>query len=201
MLGIGLGRDLPYAHLTKILRDNGIDPKTDVKILPLGGGPGGYIAALKAGRIQASLIIPPNHLVAEKAGLKALTKIDVPTLAGGLNTSQPLLEKNRDMFLRFVKGYLEGIQFMMRNKDESLKVFAKYLQNSDPTVNAYLYDDITSRIEKDLRPSSEAIRYMLDLIVLDHPQAQRVSDKDYWDLTLLEEIRRTGFIDQVQKTF
>jgi NitT/TauT family transport system substrate-binding protein len=201
VLGIGLGRDLPYAHLTKILRDNGIDPKTDVKILPLGGGPGGYIAALKAGRIQASLIIPPNHLVAEKAGLKALTKIDVPTLAGGLNTSQPLLEKNRDMFLRFVKGYLEGIQFMIRNRDESLKVFAKYLQNSDPTVNAYLYDDITSRIEKDLRPSSEAIRYMLDLIVLDHPQAQRVSDKDYWDLTLLEEIRRTGFMDQLQKTF
>jgi NitT/TauT family transport system substrate-binding protein len=199
VLGIGLGRDLPYAHLTKILRDNGIDPKTDVKILPLGGGPGGYIAALKAGRIQASLIIPPNHLVAEKAGLKALTKIDVPTLAGGLNTTQPLLEKNRDMFLRFVKGYLEGIHFMIRNKEESLKVFAKYLQNSDPAVNNYLYDDITGRIEKDLRPSSEAIRYMLDLIVLDHPQAQRVADKDYWDLSLLDEIRRSGFISQLQK--
>jgi NitT/TauT family transport system substrate-binding protein len=200
VLGIGLGRDLPYAHLTKILRDNGIDPKTDVKILPLGGGPGGYIAALKAGRIQASLIIPPNHLVAEKAGLKALTKIDVPTLAGGLNTTQPLLEKNRDMFLRFVKGYLEGIHFMIRNKEESLQVFAKYLQNSDPAVNNYLYDDITGRIEKDLRPSSEAIRYMLDLIVLDHPQAQRVSDKDYWDLTLLDEIRRSGFLNQLQKS-
>jgi NitT/TauT family transport system substrate-binding protein len=28
VLGVGLGRDLPYIHLTKILRDNGIDPKT-----------------------------------------------------------------------------------------------------------------------------------------------------------------------------
>jgi ABC-type nitrate/sulfonate/bicarbonate transport system substrate-binding protein len=149
VLGIGLGRDLPYAHLTRILRDNGIDPKTDVKLLPLGGGPGGYISALKAGRVQGSLLIPPNHLVAEKAGLKALTKIDVPTLAGGLNTSQPFLEKNRDTFIRFVKGYLEGIQYMTTNKNESLKTFAKYLQNSDPTVNAYLYDDITSRIEKE----------------------------------------------------
>ena len=190
VLGIGLGRDLPYAHLTKILRDNGIDPKTDVKILPLGGGPGGYISALKAGRVQASMIIPPNHLVAEKAGLKALTKIDVPTLAGGLNTSRPLLDRNRDMFVRFIKGYLEGIQFMIQNKHESLKAFAKYLQNPDPTVNAYLYDDITSRIARDLRPTSEAIRYMLDLIVLDHPQAQQVSEKDYWDLSLLDEIRR-----------
>jgi NitT/TauT family transport system substrate-binding protein len=199
VLGIGLGRDLPYAHLTRILRDNGIDPKTDVKLLPLGGGPGGYISALKAGRVQGSLLIPPNHLVAEKAGLKALTKIDVPTLAGGLNTSQPFLEKNRDTFIRFVKGYLEGIQYLTTNKNESLKTFAKYLQNSDPTVNAYLYDDITSRIEKDLRPTREAIQYMLDLIVLDLPQAQRVSDKDFWDLSLLDEIQKSGFIDQLQK--
>ena len=199
VLGIGLGRDLPYAHLTRILRDNGIDPKTDVKLLPLGGGPGGYISALKAGRVQGSLLIPPNHLVAEKAGLKALTKIDVPTLAGGLNTSQPFLEKNRDTFIRFVKGYLEGIQYMTTNKNESLKTFAKYLQNSDPTVNANLYDDITSRIEKDLRPTREAIQYMLDLIVLDLPQAQRVSDKDFWDLSLLDEIQKSGFIDQLQK--
>jgi NitT/TauT family transport system substrate-binding protein len=199
VLGIGLGRDLPYAHLTRILRDNGIDPKTDVKLLPLGGGPGGYISALKAGRVQGSLLIPPNHLVAEKAGLKALTKIDVPTLAGGLNTSQPFLEKNRDTFIRFVKGYLEGIQYMTTNKNESLKTFAKYLQNADPAVNAYLYDDITSRIEKDLRPTREAIQYMLDLIVLDLPQAQRVSDKDFWDLSLLDEIQKSGFIDQLQK--
>jgi len=201
VLGVGLGRDLPYIHLTKILRDNGIDPKTEVKILPLGGGPGGYISALKAGRVQASLIIPPNHLVAEKAGLKALTKIDVPMLAGGLNTSQPMLEKNRDMFIRFLKGYLEGVYFMIRNKEESLKAFAKYLQNPDPVVNAYLYDDITSRIDRNLRPSSEAIRYMLDLIALDLPQAQRVSEKDYWDLSLLDEIRRSGFMDQLQKGF
>jgi NitT/TauT family transport system substrate-binding protein len=201
VLGVGLGRDLPYIHLTKILRDNGIDPKTEVKILPLGGGPGGYISALKTGRVQASLIIPPNHLVAEKAGLKALTKIDVPTLAGGLNTSQPMLEKNRVMFIRFLKGYLEGVYFMIRNKEESLKAFAKYLQNPDPVVNAYLYDDITSRIDRNLRPSSEAIRYMLDLIALDLPQAQRVSEKDYWDLSLLDEIRRSGFMDQLQKGF
>jgi NitT/TauT family transport system substrate-binding protein len=199
VLGIGLGRDLPYAHLTKILRDNGIDPKTDVKILPLGGGPGGYISALKAGRVQASLIIPPNHLVAEKVGLRALTKIDVPTLAGGLNSSQPIVEKNRDTFIRFIRGYLEGIQYMIRNKNESLKTFAKYLQNSDPAVNAYLYDDITSRIETDLRPTRDAIRYMLDLIVLDLPQAQRVSDKDFWDVSLLDEIQKSGFIDQLQK--
>ena len=42
---------------------------------------------------------------------------------------------------------------------------------------------------------------MLDLIALDLPQAQRVSEKDYWDLSLLDEIRRSGFMDQLQKGF
>jgi ABC-type nitrate/sulfonate/bicarbonate transport system substrate-binding protein len=116
-----------------------------------------------------------------------------------LNTTQPFLEKNREMFVRFLKGYLEGMQFMLRNKNESLKSFAKYLQNSDPAVNGYLYDEITSRIEKDLRPTREAIRYMLDLIAQDLPQAQRVTDKEFWDLSLLEEIQRSGFLEQLQK--
>jgi hypothetical protein len=40
---------------------------------------------------------------------------------------------------------------------------------------------------------------MLDLIMLDLPQAQRVSDKDFWDLSLLDEIQKSGFIDQLQK--
>ena len=120
-------------------------------------------------------------------------------VAGGVNTSQVLVEKSRDMLIRFLKGYLEGIYFMTGNKEESLKAFAKYLKNSDPAVNSFLYDDITSRVAMDLRPNPESVRLMLDLIALDHPQAQRVSDKDFWDLSLLDEIQKSGFLDQLPR--
>jgi hypothetical protein len=40
---------------------------------------------------------------------------------------------------------------------------------------------------------------MLDLIALDHPQAQRVSDKDFWDLSLLDEIQRSGFVQRLYR--
>ena len=199
IIGIGLGRDLPYLHLSKKLRDSGIDPKSDVKLLPLGGDQAGYVAALKAGRVHAAMILPPAKLMAEKAGLKVLSKIDVPSLAGGVNTSQAFVEKNRDMFIRFLKGYLECIYFMLGNKEESLKAFTKYLKNPDPATNAFVYDDITSRLQKDLRPNAESIRFMLDIIALDHPQAQRVSETDFWDLSLLEEIQRSGFVDQLKR--
>ena len=33
---------------------------------------------------------------------------------------------------------------------------------------------------------------LIDMIALDYPQAQRLSDKDYWDLSLLDEIEQSG---------
>jgi hypothetical protein len=151
------------------------------------------------GIVQAAMILPPTSLLAERAGLKPLSKIDAPTLGGGVNTTQAFVEKNRDVLIRFLKGFLEGIHFMIRNREESLRIFAKNLKNPDPDVNAFLYEDITTRVAKDLRPNPESIRSMLDFIALDQPQAQRVSEKDFWDLSLLEEIQRSGFIEQLQK--
>ncbi len=66
-LGISRGRDASYARLAKLLRDNGLDPNSDFKSLPIGGGEGGRLAAVKAstlpnfslGRIQAFLYNPP----------------------------------------------------------------------------------------------------------------------------------------------
>ena len=199
VIGIGLGRDLPYIYLSKKLRENNIDPKNDVKLLSLGGGQMGYMTALKTGVVQAAMILPPTSLLAERAGLKPLSKIDAPTLGGGVNTTQAFVEKNREVLIRFLKGFLEGIHFMIRNREESLKIFAKNLKNPDPEVNAFLYEDITTRVANDLRPIPESIRSMLDFIALDLPQAQQISEKDFWDLSLLDEIQKSGFVEQLQK--
>ena len=40
---------------------------------------------------------------------------------------------------------------------------------------------------------------MLDLIALDQPQALKVADKDFWDMSLLDEIRGSGFIEELKK--
>ena len=50
-----------------------------------------------------------------------------------------------------------------------------------------------TRVAEDLRPIRESIRLMLNFIALDQPQAQRVSEKDFWDLSLLDEIQKSGF--------
>jgi len=199
VIGLGRGVDLPYAHLVKKLRENGIDPKGEVKLLGLASGQAGRLAALQSGVVQAAMLSPPMDFVAERAGFKTLSRMDVPSLSGGITTSTVLVQKSREMLVRFLRGYLEGIQYMVRNKEETLKVFSKYLRNPDASVNGYLFDDVSNRVERNLRPKPEAVRSLIDMIALDYPQAQRLSDKDYWDLSLLDEIEKSGPSSQTQK--
>jgi hypothetical protein len=44
------------------------------------------------------------------------------------------------------------------------------------------------RVENGLRPQGEAVRALLDLAALDLPQAKKLTERDHWDLSLLDEI-------------
>ena len=201
IVGITPGRDAAYARVVKLLRDNGMDASRDVTFLSVGdGGPAARVAALSSGVIHATMFTPPSDRISEKAGMRILAKIDVANVGGGLNTSTAVLQKSRSQLLRFLRGYMEAIQYLQNNKDESLKIFSKYVRNPDLGIMAYLYDEISSRVERGLRPQADAVRALLDLAALDFPQAKRLSEKDNWDLSLIDEISKSGFLDQLYKS-
>ena len=200
IIGITPGRDAAYARVVKLLRDNGMDAGKDVTFLSVGdGGPAARVAALSAGVIHASMFTPPSDLISEKAGMRILSRIDVANVAGGLNTTTAFIQKNRPQALRFLRAYMEGIRYLKSNKEESLRIFSKYVRNPDLGIMAYLYDEISTRAEKDLRPHSDAVRALLDLAALDFPQAKKLSEKDNWDLSLIDEIVKSGFVEQLYK--
>ncbi len=200
VIGITPGRDAAYARVVKLLRDNGMDAAKDVTFLSVGdGGPAARVAALSSGVIQATIFTPPSDLISEKGGMKILAKIDVANVGGGLNTTPSTVQKNRPQVLRFLRGYMEGILYLKFHRDESLKIFSKVVRNPDLGIMAYLYDEITTRVEIGLRPNSEAVRALLDLAALDFPQAKNLTVKDHWDLSLIDEIQKSGFLDQLYK--
>ena len=200
IIGITPGRDAAYARVVKLLRDNGMDAGKDVTFLSVGdGGPTARVAALSAGVIHASMFTPPSDLISEKAGMRILSRIDVANVAGGLNTTTAFIQKNRPQALRFLRAYMEGIRYLKSNKEESLRIFSKYVRNPDLGIMAYLYEEISTRAEKDLRPQSDAVHALLDLAALDFPQAKKLSEKDNWDLSLIDEIVKSGFVEQLYK--
>jgi NitT/TauT family transport system substrate-binding protein len=199
VLGISRGRDASYVRLAKLLRDNGLNPNEDVKFLSIGGGEGGRLSALKAGVIHGTMMFPPLDLIGKNDGLKVLAKFDVPTPGGGISTTAVFLKQNRKLVLDFLKGYIEGIHYMINHKPDSLQVLQRYFQNSDMAAMSYLYDETTRRLEKELRANPESIRFHLEMAALDDPRAKQFTEKDFWDSSLVEEIRRSGFIKQLYK--
>jgi len=199
ILGISRGRDASYVRLAKLLRDHGLNPNEDVKFLSIGGGEGGRLSALKAGVIHGTMLFPPLDLIGRNEGMKVLTKFDVPTPGGGINTTAAMLKQNRPLVLNFLKGYMEGIYYMTRQKADSLRILQRYFQNSDMTAMSYLYDETTRRLEQDLRPGAESISFHYEMAALDDPRAKQATEKTFWDSSLVEEIRRSGFIEQLYK--
>lgn len=200
IVGITPGRDAAYARVVKLLRDNGMDASKDVTFLTVGdGGPAARVAALSTGVIHASMFTPPSDMISEKAGMRILSRIDVANVGGGINTTPQFIQKNRPRALRFLRGYMEGIHYLKTHKNESLKIFSKYVRNPDLGIMAYLYDEISTRAEKDLRPQTEAVRALIDLAALDFPQAKKLTEKDNSDLSLIDEIQRSGFLDQLYR--
>src|SRR3954467_1571272 len=59
-----------YAIRVALLK-GGVDPKKDVTIIQVGGS-GGRLAALQAGTIQATVLVAPYNIQAEKMGYRSL---------------------------------------------------------------------------------------------------------------------------------
>jgi len=199
-IGIGSrGFSSLEVRLSQLLLDNGINPDKDVKFLPIGGGPPARVAALEKDVIVAAMITPPYDFVAVRAGMKIFSKVDVPLIAGGINVMRPFVEKNRDTLIRFLKGYIEAIHFLVNQKEETMRTFADYLNNRDKDVLARFYEEISGRAVKDLRPDPKSVRFLLDFVGRRYPKAKTTGENEYTDLSLLDEIRRSGFLRQFSK--
>jgi ABC-type nitrate/sulfonate/bicarbonate transport system substrate-binding protein len=200
VIGIGSqGFSSLELRLSKLLLDNGIDPEKEVKFLPIGGNPSARVAALEQGLVVAAMITPPYDRVAIESGMKSLAKIDAPVIAGGINVRSDYLQGNREKLARFLKGYIEGIHFLINDKRETIKIFSDYLGARDPKVMEFFYGEIAGRVEKNLRPDPESVRFTLDFIGRLNPKAKEIKTTDFSDLSLLEEIHKSGFIEKLYR--
>jgi NitT/TauT family transport system substrate-binding protein len=199
IIGITQGRDASYSRVVKILQENGLDASKDVKFLPIAEGPSGRLAALSSGVIHATMFTPPTDMIAERSGMKNLSKLDVENVGGGITTMKTTVQNRRVVLVRFLKGYIEGIHYLKTHKAESLKIFSKYTRNPDLDIMSYLYEEITTRVASDLQPEKAAVRALLDLVALDYPQAKQWSERDHWNTSLIDEIKKSGFIEQLYR--
>ena len=173
----------------------------DITMLQVGDTPERLIA-LASGSIDATLVSPPDHFEALRAGMKILLnlrELNVPYQGSGLVTTQRLLAKRRDVARRFLKAYVEAVHMLKTNPDVSKKAFAKYRQTKDEKRIEDAYQTLREIVKPKPYPSIDGFKTIIKDASDRIPAARTANPKDFIDITLLEELDRSGYIDGLYK--
>jgi NitT/TauT family transport system substrate-binding protein len=193
------------AGLRVSLQRLGLNPDKDVTILQVGGQTSRF-AALKAGTVDGTVVIPPLSGAAQRLGYNALinmTKLGIPYPQEGVVVTRQLLASRRDTVMRFLKAYLEGVRELKVDKDFAIFVIAKYLR-MDPKKDREALEDsfqevIIEQMLKVPHINLEATKVALDLLGKERPANASTDPKDYVDGSLMQELIKSGFIDNLYK--
>jgi ABC-type nitrate/sulfonate/bicarbonate transport system substrate-binding protein len=135
-----LGGSTDYA-LDLLLKKWGLRKGQDVAVIQTGGMPQ-LLGALAAGAVDAGVISPPTSIQAVKLGMRELVDfadLGINYAASPVATTQSILTKQRDMALRFVRAYSEGIHRVLTDREGTIKVLAKYTKEKDSRILSEIY--------------------------------------------------------------
>ena len=173
----------------------------DVTLLQVGDTPE-RLVALAAGSIDATLLSPPDHFEALRLGGKVLLNLrdfKVPFQGTGLVTTQRLLAKRRELARRFLKSYVEAIHLVKTNPELSKRAFAKYRQTKEEKRLEDAYQTLREIVKPKPYPSLDGFKTIIKDASERIPAAKTANPKDFIDVSLLEELDRSGYIDALYR--
>jgi NitT/TauT family transport system substrate-binding protein len=173
----------------------------DVTFLQVGDTPERLIA-LHGGSIDATLLSPPDHFHAVRAGMKILLnlrELNVPYQGTGLVTTQRLLARNRDLARRFLKTFVDAIHLLRTNPTLAKRAMAKYRQTKDEKQLEDAYQTLREMVKPKPYPSIDGFKTIIQDAIERVPAAKTANPKDFIDTSLLAELDRSGYIDALYR--
>lgn len=178
----------------------GLVPDKDVAIIQVGGEPE-EVLALQNKAVDAVILSEPFATVAKRAGasmLSDLSQLGVPYTMHGFGVRKSFIQANRDVTIRFMKAYLEGIYVFKTNKDVALNVLKKYTRLDDLSLVQGAYDEMAQRLIRRVPyPDREGIQTIIDQLAKTRPQMKNLNPSDFIDPTILKEIDDSGFVKKL----
>jgi len=177
------------------LRRMGIDPN-EVTILQL-GEQSTRLMAMKAGQLDAAIVLPPITTIAQRDGMHVL--MDMSELGAefqitGLASSQSFIAKNRPSAMKLMRAFVEGIHFYKTRKKESMAIIAKYMRTNDTEAVEATWDYFANKIvPRKPYPTAQGIKALLDLAAKERPEAAKVPPERIMNISLLKELDDNGF--------
>ena len=190
----GSGSDI----ITRVaLRYWKLDPDKDVSFFQSGNTPT-RVAALIAGHMDAALVSSTGVAKIVATGccrvLADLTELPLEFANYGVVVSGALLKSQRETVKRFLQALIEGIH-TFKTKPEIARAVLRE-SNSDAEVVGPLYDRLAKSFRDFPTPEPRGIQNVID--ALPTPKAKSAKAEDFIDATLLDELRKSGFVERLQ---
>ena len=177
----------------------GLDPNTDVKLVPV-GNTADALAALSKGVVQFSILVEPFVREAEKLGYKSLIDIgslNIPFHWNGVLTRQANAQSKSALIGKFARAMVEAIHVYKTDKESTVKIISKYTQITDPDSLARTYAAYIKVLPEVPFPAPEGVKTFLDYMAASRPEAAKASPKDFVDLSFVQKVQASGFIKQL----
>lgn len=171
-------------YLRRHLVDNGLDPKTDVRIVEIPIFQ--IISAITSKRIDAGVVDTIFTAAALKNNSNELTPVftyrDIGPFKNGWNglvlaANESFVAKNRKTVVQFLRGYLDGVKLVQQNPQQGVKLYVEQTGNKNalllekgndvPADAKILVPELQADIDLMVQFGYSKTRFKADLVV-DH---------------------------------
>lgn len=186
------------AFLRAALRKAGLK-ESEATILQMGGTPG-VAQALEAGRIEVGVLGESGIMLVFRGSARQLKgassrELGFHGLDAPLATTERKIKANRGAVLRFMQAYLEAIHYFKSNKTGTVRILQKYMRGLNEEHIGMWYEESRDALKPTPYPDEEGLRSELEQI--NAPKS--FSPPFFLDTTILDEIKKSGFIDRLYK--
>ena len=186
-----------------LLKKTNLEPNKDVAVV-VAGPTMERLAAVDAGRIDATILTPSEMPRARKQGLVEvydMLDLGIEVQGNGFATSRSFIRSHQETVVAALKGYVEALFYISRNRDETRRITAKYMRTTDAEVLDATYDWFVKRVAKKPYPTLKGIQYLLDEVASKLPNAKSARPEQFVDLSLLQQLEREGFFTEMAKRY
>jgi len=198
---IGVSRIGGNSHYFTIqaLRRYNMEPNRDYSFLQTGGDPE-TLAALMSGSLEVANLTPPTDAVALSRGYHYVIygpDLKIPYAATAFVTKRSVIAKRPAMIGNFMRAMAEASKIVHTDREFFYKVLGKYLRLNDRSVLDAAYNAEIKALEPRLAIKMESLQAIIDELSATDPKAKNVKPQELVDSRYLDEMNKSGFMDQL----
>jgi NitT/TauT family transport system substrate-binding protein len=186
-LGISSFGATPDLGARLMLKQAGIDPEKEIKVLALGSD-AARLTALKQRVVDVIVISPPADAQMEKQGYRILARayelFSFPYL--GLGTHMKKIKENSEEIRRVIKATIRANRFIRDNRDEAVRTLVGWGKVERDFAYAS-YDALRNLFNADGGVPEDGLKLVIDQARRSAKITREVAPGDVVDLTFLRE--------------